>query len=273
MSMVAVTLQMIILVNQPRSFIIAVIGFRGTGKTVFLTALFDRLLRKEIPGFDFAPYGAETLERVTENLNTLALGRWLPSTTNEDVFYFRAQAVFKRGLVPKRLKLEIGDYPGESSEQLASDVGKRLHKSDYFKDVVQSDAVFLTIGCDELRDSSRQSLKIIENELMAALNYLKESKGVLVGRRMRTPLAIILTKADVLGDIERKYEAVAAEAMNLFAQRMPGLLAHAQKIASSFSCFVVSAVGHLGPDGKPPEILKGVGVEKPLLWVLKRLYG
>ncbi len=261
----------VLLVRSPYSFVIALVGLRGTGKTIFLTSLFDYLMTSVVPGFDFAPYGVETLDEVTRNLDQLTSGKWLPSTTSEDIYHFRAQAVSGKGLLTKRFKLEIGDYPGESSTELVKGDGKRLHKSDYFKDIVQSDAVFLAIGCDVLLEASEARLAREENALVAALNYLKEMKGVPVGRPMRTPLAIILTKADLLGDIEINQYSVEEIAEYLFEEKMPRLTDHANKICSSYSLFVVSAVGHLGSKGSPPPSLRGIGVEAPLQWVLARL--
>ena len=260
-----------LLTRSPYSFVIAVIGFRGTGKTVFLTSLFDRLMASEVPGFDFAPYGVETLDEVTKNLDCLASGNWLPSTKSEDIYHFRAQAVSGRGLFARRFKLEIGDYPGESSSELAEGSGKRLHRSDYFKDVVQSDAVFLVVGCDSLVDADAEQLAHEENALIAALNYLKEMKGVRVGRRMRAPLVVVVTKSDVIGNAEQEWEAVSAAAKQALTEKMQRLVGQAQKSCIAYSCHAVSAAGHVGSDGSPPTKLAGLGVAAPVRWALGRL--
>ena len=251
-----------ILRRNPVSLTIALLGHPSAGKTVYLTVLFDELQRSQVPGIRFAPYGQETVERLATDITILGKGGWLPRTESGSVFYYRAYATLTGGLVRKRFKLEIGDFAGERLGELDSADEKWLHKTEYFKYVIQSEAVLFAIDAHKLWTGPQTLVEETQNAFVAALQILAEAKGVTENRKLRAPVCLLFLKADLLlpdVDVDR------------LLSRVPRLAAICQQRCLNFKSFLVSSVGHLGRDRTPPEHLEPRNVIDPIVWLLKRV--
>lgn len=245
---------------QPRPVPIALLGLPSSGKTVFLTVLFDQLGRRNVEGIAFAPYGSESIERVHTDLQTMLGGDWLPPTGDSDVFYYRANASIGMGPFRKRLKVEIGDYAGENVSKLQESDTVWLHRSEYFKYVRQSDALLLAVDSWVLRTRSESEVQKMESSLIAALQVLMDRKGVAIGGKLRLPVAIVFMKCDILprGEWEQ------------LSDRLPSLMSFCESKCAASRVFMTSSVGSVGEDGLPPRRLTPVGVCEPLIWALRR---
>ena len=246
--------------SNPTTVTMSLLGFPRTGKTVYLTALFDQLQQANESGIQFTPHGSETVEEVTKNLNSLSRGVWIPPTKPGVVFFYRATALTGAGLFKRKYKLEIADYAGESIGELNPFDEKWLHKTDYFKYVIQSDAVILAIDTQVLSERARDEIDEIQNAFVAAFQILAEHKGAVDGKKLKTPVALLFMKADLIRekDLEKEMMGEVSRLINVCRGR-----------CRYFRHFFVSSVGDLGLDGQPPKHLRPIGVVEPIVWLLQ----
>lgn len=246
---------------NPTSLTISLLGYPNSGKTVFLTVLFNELATKVFPGFVFSPYGSETIEKVTEDLNQLMQGKWLPPTPPDMLFFYRANATSGTEIFKRKLKIEIGDYAGEHFETFEEKSENQwLHKSSYFKYVIQSDVILLAIDSNVVLNENNSRTSVIENGMLAAMQLLVSEKGVDISRKMKTPVALLLTKSDLIPEklkpgVERK-----------LSRLITYCLSHCQ----DFKIFWVSSVGELVVDNQLIGTITPNGVVEPILWAIKR---
>jgi len=247
------------LINRhPSTFSISLLGYPNTGKTVYLTTLFDLLQRASGPGIRFSPYGRETIEAVSNNLMALYTGNWLPRTPAGTVFFYRANATIGTGLFRSRYKVEIGDYAGEQIGELNPADERWLHKSDYFKYVIQSDGVMLMVDSEVLVSADDAKVEEMQNGFIAAFQILAEEKGAVDNRRLRAPVALMFMKSDVM----------SGSAEDRVHERFFRLIEVCEARCLQFRTFLVSSTGPL-KENRPPKALKGDGVVKPLIWMLR----
>jgi hypothetical protein len=249
------------LARTPVPLTISLLGFPGAGKTVYLTTLFEELQQNRDGDIRFAPYGRETIEAVNSGLNLLASGRWPPRTASGSVFTYRATASLEGFFIRRQYKIEIADYAGEHMDELNPTDPAWLHKTDYFKYVVQSDAVILALDAPKLILSDAPTRSTIQNAYVAAFQVLAEEKGATESRLLRSPVALIFLKMDALEDHSlNKY--YLEECMNKLIKLCESRCRH-------FRVFYVSSIGQLGQDGSPPEKIYPKNVIDPLIWILK----
>ena len=249
------------LTRNPIPLSISLLGFPGTGKSVYLTTLFDELQRYRGDAIRFAPYGRETIEAVTANLNALTSGNWLARTVPGAVFPYRATASLRGGLLPRKFKIEIADYAGEHISELNPSEAAWLHKTDYFKYVVQSDAVILTLDSAALLDADGATRETIQNAYIAAFQVLAEEKGATAARRLRSPVALLFLKMDL---VPRK---MSPEQMSDYVSKLVDVCTLR---CQHFKVFYASSVGRVNEDGTPPKDIHPQGVIDPLIWILRR---
>lgn len=249
--------------KNPAPLRVAVIGPPGSGKTVYLTVLFHELQVVDRGKIVFQPYGRETIEKVTSNLNLLASQTWLPATTDKTVFPFRANVRFMGGILPTRYTVEIGDYAGEHMEEFDSSSEQWLHRTDYFKYVAQSDVVFMVVDAGRIITSETPDIDHAQNNLIAALQVLIEERGVPVGRPFSVPVALLVLKSDLLATSNKTDDDVII--------MLTRLIRICESRCRFFRVFFVSSVGELDEGGKPPRSIKPVNVVPPMLWALSKI--
>jgi len=248
---------------NPATFKLSILGFPYAGKTVYLTLLFNQLISTKQEDIQFAPYGQETIEQVLRDLNTLSSGIWLPPTQPGTVFYYRANAVIGGQRIPfltQRFKLEIGDYAGEHIDEFDPSSELWLHKSDYFNDVVNSDGILLALDVDYLISRQITEIGKLQNVFIAAIQVLAEKKGIDVSKKLKTPVALLFLKTDLI------FERGITEEMLL--DSIPRLLNVCENTFEKFTVFFVSSVGEVSKTGDPPEVIRPLGVVEPLIWML-----
>jgi hypothetical protein len=261
------------LYKNPTLVTMSILGFPSTGKTVYLTIAFDELQRAHDKEISFSPYSTETVEQVMNNINILNKGRWLNPTELGSIFPFRANASIGSGLFMKRYKIEIADYAGQKLGELLPENAMWLHKTDYFKYVVQSDVVFFAFDCALFNSAEESMIEEIQNAFVAALQILAESKGATENLKLKIPIAVIFLKADLIIDSsltkvspdlakkrERYYINVVSRMFEVFENR-----------CEHFSYYFISSVGKLGSEGEPPKNLSPVNVVNPIKWALRNL--
>jgi GTPase SAR1 family protein len=229
-------------VRHPSTFTVAVLGFPNSGKTVFITSVFDQLQQGRSAKIRLTPYGVDTVEEVSRNLN----------------FFFRAVASLQDSS-SARVKLEIGDFAGEDIGELQPSSDRWLHKSDYFKYVVDADAIMLAVDSSRVSVDLRDGTDEIVNAFVAAIQIIADYKGAVAERRLRIPIALLLMKSDLIDEKSR----------SLVTERLQRLISVCESRCRSFHVFFVSSTGPL-EDGKPPAVLRPESVVEPLEWSIRR---
>lgn len=188
----------------PKAYRVAIVGFPSSGKTTLIVTLFREIFAQRIRGVKARLRGRSTIEKVNEYLEQLDEGIALGPTKDQDIFAFRADVTMGKFPFPRTYKMEFGDFPGESSAKYAIHYGSWLHSTEYFKWVIESDAIIFII------DLSRYLVKVdIYTALMSKAiraawqHYLESNILILKSREIRKrKVLIIFTKADVF-KIER----------------------------------------------------------------------
>jgi hypothetical protein len=266
--------------KHPSLLLISLIGFTRSGKTVYLTMLFNEFMPKKIDGVLFSTYGSETAEEVGKNLNLLYAKKWLLPTKVSSVFPFRAIASLESGLTRKKFKIEIDDFAGEYSEEIKDE--SWIHKSKYFDNVMKSDVIFFTIDgeciLNSIKNQDTSQTHSLENSYITALKLIMEGKGVPLERKMKTPVALIVTKCDLFYSYFEKFDNMATSGKSVttwdsghkhvIQQSIQRLLDYCEGNLSNYQIFYTTSVGKLDDDNTPSSSLKPENITKPIIWAL-----
>lgn len=258
-----------LLIETPTTIAISLLGYPHSGKTVFVTVLLNELMIKSTPGIIFSPYGSETIDKVTKDITTLRHGRWLPKTEVTEVFFYRAKAIINignAGFLKRLLKIEISDYAGEHIKEFdPTEENWFLHKTEYFRYAVESDAIILSIDSEVImkarKEDNTAGVSGMENSFIADLQILMEKKGVDIDKKLRAPLALTFMKCDLVPEEDRR------ELPKIF----PRLTSFCRKRCSNFEIFQVSSVGQVTNDGSPPKELEPLNIADPIIWILQKI--
>ncbi|TOG40266.1 hypothetical protein CGJ01_23695, partial [Vibrio parahaemolyticus] len=164
-----------------------VIGQPRAGKTVYLSVLFDELQRLSNSNVSFQQYGSDTVERVNENMETLSSGKWVPSTHVNTAFYYRARASVGKGFFQSKYTLEVGDYAGEHIDEFDTASDMWLHKSEYFKYALSSDALVFCIDGEVLKSKNKEKIQSSQTMLIGAFQMLLSEKTKAAHERLNIP--------------------------------------------------------------------------------------
>lgn len=188
--------------SLPIAHHVAIIGFPKSGKTTLITALFGEIFASRITGVDATLRGRSTIERVNDNLATLQMGKALGPTNEQDLFSYRTNITIGSFLRKRGYKVEFGDFPGESSEKLASDREEWFHHTEYFKWVSEADAFVFVIDLGHyLSDStaSKEYVAKMSKAIGAAWHSLLDYNRFRATNIKECPVVLLFTKADLFG--------------------------------------------------------------------------
>ena len=244
--------------SQPRLKTISLLGFPGVGKTVYLSVLYNEMMIHASHGVQFRPYGMETAERVNEAMRRLRQGQWLPRSAANEVFFHRARASFSSGLFTRRYKIEIPDFAGEHIAEFDASSPTWLHRTEYFRYVIESDAIFLCLDCETLLSPDPSVAESHQSALLTAMQVLMDIKDIVPPRRIEVPIALLFLKGDLAPKVSERELEERAHHLTAFLQ------SHCRVVRS----FKVSSVGQL-LDEHPARELRPDNVVEPLIWALK----
>jgi len=184
----------------PRAYSVAVIGFPKSGKTTLITTLFGELFAKRVLNISTILRGQATIQRVNEDLAKLEIGERIGPTTDQDLFAYRTD-IIKGKLFKQRYKLEIGDFPGEDSQEFTEQFGDWFHETPYFKWAMEADAFIFIIDIAHLLDerSAKQYSAKITKAIRAAWQFLNEYHFEGNKNLKQKPVLVVFTKSDLFG--------------------------------------------------------------------------
>src|SRR5437764_7420754 len=158
---------------------IGVFGHRGVGKTTLVTLLYREAVAGRLPELRLAAADARTANYLSDKITQLEAGQPLPGTLAETELRFH---LYHR---TARIELLVMDYQGEHVE-----IGREEPIRDFLRDCdglwICLDAATLAASGDRLR-RQQEVEQLIEDYL-----------AVEPHRTMERPVALVLTKADLL---------------------------------------------------------------------------
>jgi hypothetical protein len=260
--------------RHPFPIKVALLGAPKAGKTVYLTMLFRQLPSFGSTSISFQPYGLETIETVSKNVQTLSGGVWLKPTSEDSVFFFRANAVVGKSLFRRRFTIEIGDYAGEKMEEFDTSSERWLHRTEYFKYAVGCDIVFLAIDGAILASGDAVQIENMQLKLIAALQVLIDERNVSPERKMRAPVGLLILKSDLLVDKVPDNANIEGYLVEGVTVRLGRLFDVCKQRCENFKLFAVASVGYVKIENElPPKDLEPVCVVTPMAWALRILPG
>jgi hypothetical protein len=219
---------------------IGVFGHRGVGKTTLLTMLYREGTGGRLPGLRLAAADARTANYLSDKVLQLESSQALPATLAETDLRFH---LYHRST---RLQLLVKDYQGEHVE-----VGRVEPIADFLRDCdavwLCLDAATVTAAADRLR--RQQEVEQLVEQFLAVEPL----------RTMDRPVALVLTKADLLADGTDPRELTGSHF---------DLVRHAlQSHCPHNGLFAVTSLGR----PREPHSLRPHGLAEPLIWLATTL--
>jgi hypothetical protein len=220
---------------------VGVFGHRGVGKTTLLTMLYREAVAGRLPDLRLAAADARTANYLSDKILQLESGQALPATLAETDLRFH---LYHRNV---RLELLVKDYQGEHVE-----LGRTEPIGDFLRNC---DAAWLCLdaaAADRLR--RQQEVEQLVEQYLA----------VEPQRVMDRPMALVLTKADLLGPEAADLQGLAG---SHFAMVRHALQSH----CPHNGLFAVSSLGARRADTSGPTPLEPQNLREPLLWLASTL--
>jgi len=246
---------------------IGIFGHRGVGKTTLLTMIYREAVGGRLPGLRLAAADARTAEYLSDKVMQLEAGRALPGTLAETDLRFQLYRA------ETRVELLVKDYQGEHVE-----LGRREAIHEFLHDC---DGVWLCLDLTIVPSPAERLRRQQEIEQLIE-DYLADEPR----RRMDRPIALVLTKVDILGPMPGDAEELAGV---YFGMTRHSLESH----CNNSGLFTVSSLGEKGSgvvstagtmsgggqasavattlDPFSPEQLQPRGLADPLTWLASAL--
>ena len=249
--------------SQRAPSIISIVGGSNVGKTVYLGMLLD-MLTKRAGGFDAVPRGAYSVNLQHTVISYLAARRFPPKTPSEVDLWHWAYYQISQRRTSTNYDLVMPDMAGEA---LAAEVDYPLTYT-VIRPLLQKSAGVLLLVDAAVASAGSPQPDFFALKLMSYLDGVFASKP---GRRIDTPVAIVLCKADYCQDCFDDPNKFARTNLN----RSWNLC---ENRFSNYAFFAASVVGALGygqdEDGNVvpyPLHISPKGIVEPFEWLLGRL--
>lgn len=218
---------------------VGIFGHRGVGKTTLLTMLYREAVGGRLPGLRLAAADARTADYLSDKILQLEAGQPLPATLAESELRFHLY----RG--DTRIELLVKDYQGEHVE-----LGREEPIREFLRDC---DAVWLCLDAAGLTQSDARLRRQQEIEQLME-DYLAAEPQ----RSMDRPVALVLTKADLLFDsLEAAQGSEWAASFDMARHALQTHCPHS-------GLFPVSSLGKA-------STLQPFGLAEPLNWLIEML--
>ncbi|GGK64955.1 TRAFAC clade GTPase domain-containing protein [Amphritea balenae] len=188
----------------PVAHSIAVIGLPRTGKTTLVTSIFAEIFSARMRRISLTLRGDETIKKVNDDIARLQRGEELGPTTDQDLFAYRADMVTGSSIFSRRYKVEIGDFPGEDSEELASSTDiDWLQKTPFFRWAIEADAFLFVVDASQLISGDKKAIDYTIhtiNSYRASWQKIKDHYSDGLNDLKSKPITLVFTKIDALDD-------------------------------------------------------------------------
>jgi hypothetical protein len=246
---------------------ISVLGASGAGKTVYLGFLLD-MLSKGVGDLRGLSNGAFTVGVQQETMTALQRRQFPEKTSVEaDRWQWVHCEITRKNRTRNVVDLVAPDFAGEA-------IAMQIEKASDFRTidyvVRRSRALLLLIDSVQVRDASREQ-DFFAMKLASYIRALHANGGYLRRGRLRIPVAIVMTKADMC--CEAQTDPFAFAKANL-----PGFVHACERSFGVYGLFAAGVVGSTatltGPFGDRAEVplhIEPHGIVEPLEWVMKKL--
>jgi hypothetical protein len=258
----ALTQEAIALERDP--CIITVIGDSNVGKTVYLGVLLD-MLSKRANEFDAVPKGAYSVNVPHTVITYLAARQFPPKTAMEvDQWLWAYYQVSRHKDSSQIYDLVMPDMAGEA---VAAEVAAPRTFT-VIRSLLEKSAAAIMLVDAALAGAGSPQPDFFALKLMSYLDGITVSKK---GKRSRTPVAIVLSKADYCPDCFDNPDSFAQTNLNRLWNICENRFEH-------FEFFATSVVGSLGYGTDESENVVPYplhvaphGILEPFEWILSKL--
>jgi len=262
---------------------LSIIGLPSVGKTVFCTVFMYSLIVKELINIDkekisMEKYGDDTSERVTKDYADLLKGINPPSTSLRRYMSYRG--VLNIGSSarcgPNKYSFVVSDHAGQPLEEMVREMSgakpekdndfsdSHFRKTEYFKDIKESQMFFLMVDLEKLLNEEVESINTVDLEraFLTTIMDVRRKRKQNLDDKFPYPIALIFLKSDALkGDPEYIKDDVIGKFSNLCS--------YCKKECEHFACYFISStsgnVEELKQKIKPSE-----NFFEPFEWALQR---
>ena len=248
---------------------VVIMGDRYCGKSVYITCAFNQLQRitKKI-SFSLSDYN--TIERIFADIHSLRKQKWLPITIPSDydkVFCYKGTILKKGRIISKKFNISLADYSGEEYERFSNKdtAPKWFHESLYFRYVLNSDVIFLSIDISALKMTKEQAVHTIDWQIqrqIASLHIYMKEKSIGPESKIKIPICLLIMKSDLIPEMERS---------NIERTYFIELTDFCKNKCVKFRMFWVTSTGVVDKDGSPVIPLMPQNVAEPIIWAVFKL--
>jgi hypothetical protein len=183
----------------PKSYHVAVVGYPLAGKSTMIASFYDEGFARRLNA-TLRPRGASTIDTVDSMLRKVKSGHAIGPTSDQERFGFRADITWHKYGIPRVYEVEFGDFPGRDSEAYASVKEPWLHKTEFFKWVVDSDAMVMTIDSGHYLLDGNEYVVLISGALRSFWQHFLDANRDRESQTRRHPLALVITKIDLFAE-------------------------------------------------------------------------
>ncbi|GAB4154516.1 MAG: hypothetical protein Tsb009_31160 [Planctomycetaceae bacterium] len=252
--------------GEPANFI-SVLGASGAGKTVFLGFLLD-ILTKGTRGLKGLPNGAFSVGVQQQTITALQHRRFPEKTPSESDSWQWVHCEVTHEKRPKDFfDIVTPDFAGEA---IAMEVERPKTYPTIRTVARQSKGLLILFDSQRVRDAGRDE-DFFAMKLASYLASLQGKNGSPRWRKLKTPVAIVFTKADSCPEaVENPAEFAAAN--------MPGLVQACERSFGNHRFFASGVVGssvtvtdEFGCRVLVPLHIEPHGIIEPLEWIMQML--
>ena len=251
--------------QQREPCLVTVLGDSNVGKTVYLGFLLD-MLSQRAQQFEAIPKGAHSVDLPQMVISHMAWRMFPPKTPMEaNQWNWSYYEVCRRGRNERWIDLVTPDLPGEAiAAEVASPSTFRIVQSLLNK----SAGLLLLVDAALAANGSAQP----DFFALKVLSYIDSCAGGRRGRRISTPIAVVLTKADYVPQCLDNPRQFARANLNRFWNMC-------ERRCAKVEVFASSVVGSLGFATDPneetvtpiPLHTAPCGILEPFEWIINQL--
>jgi len=260
---------------------IGLAGLAGVGKTVYVSVLFGELSRGALgERLNFA-VAEGTPGAVDDSISVRVEPHNLLKTPRGNLYLYAgnirtvARSFQQRLFGSREYRIDIADVAGEELYSFP------YPETAYTRFATSSDAILLLVDYPALFGGSSHVTGRLSDHvdlLSRLLDVTYATTGTRRGRRLKLPVALVITKCDLAPEFAVDPQVAAAHVISKVRDsEARNLITLAETHCRWFEIFAVSALGPL-PDGPsaPPALryadIEPFNVTAPLLWILEEKY-